>query len=118
MDSMAPATPTASRDRIQTVILTLRGERVIMSSDPMTPGPWSEAIERMLARIKDAQARVKDGFPHWADPDTGRWTTTPDGNWTGSYWIGMLWLAATATGDARHRQWAAPLAERLAAKKA
>ena len=72
----------------------------------------------MLARIKDTQARVKDGFPHWADPDTGRWTTTPDGNWTGRYWIGMLWLAATATADARYRQWAAPLAERLAAKKA
>jgi unsaturated chondroitin disaccharide hydrolase len=82
----------------------------------MTAGPWSGAIDRMLARIQDTQARVKDSFPHWADPDTGQWTTTPDGDWTGGYWIGMLWLAAATTGDARYRSWAAPLAERFRAK--
>ena len=78
-----------------------------------TPAPWSPAIERMLARAQGTAARVKEGFPHWADPETGRWTTTPDGDWTGGYWIGMLWLAAAATGDARYAAWAAPLAERL-----
>lgn len=77
---------------------------------------WNEAIDRMLARIQDTQARVKDGFPHWADPETGQWTTTPDGDWTGGCWIGMLWLAATATGDARYTTWAAPFAERLRAR--
>ena len=87
-----------------------------MTNDPMTPGPWTDAIDRMLARVQDTAARVTDGFPHWADPDTGRWTTTPDGDWTGGYWIGMLWLAAAATGEARYRQWAAPLAERFRVK--
>lgn len=82
----------------------------------MTGGPWSEAIDRMLARIQDTAVRVKDGFPHWADPETGQWTTTPDGDWTGGCWIGMLWLAAATTGDARYRSWAAPLAERLRAR--
>ena len=82
----------------------------------MSTSAWSEAIDRMLARVQDTAARVKDGFPHWADPDTGRWTTTPDGDWTGGYWIGMLWLAAAAAGDARYWTWAAPLAERLRAK--
>jgi unsaturated chondroitin disaccharide hydrolase len=77
---------------------------------------WSEAIDRMLARIQDTAARVKDGFPHWADPETGAWQTTPDGDWTGGYWVGMLWLAAATTGDARYRSWAAPLAERLRAR--
>jgi unsaturated chondroitin disaccharide hydrolase len=77
---------------------------------------WNEAIDRMLARIQDTQARVRDGFPHWADPETGQWTTTPDGDWTGGCWIGMLWLAATATGDARYTTWAAPFAERLRAR--
>jgi unsaturated chondroitin disaccharide hydrolase len=77
---------------------------------------WSEAIDRVLFRIQDTAARVTDGFPHWADPETGQWTTTPDGDWTGGYWIGMLWLAAAATGDARYRSWAAPLAERLRAR--
>jgi unsaturated chondroitin disaccharide hydrolase len=77
---------------------------------------WSEAIDRVLLRIQDTAARVTDGFPHWADPETGQWTTTPDGDWTGGYWIGMLWLAAATTGDARYRSWAAPLAERLRAR--
>jgi unsaturated chondroitin disaccharide hydrolase len=77
---------------------------------------WDAAIDRMLARMHDTTARVKDRFPHWADTETGEWTTTPDGDWTGGYWIGMLWLAATATGDARHRQQAAALAERLRAR--
>jgi unsaturated chondroitin disaccharide hydrolase len=70
----------------------------------------------MLTRIRDTAAQVKDGFPHWADPETGRWTTTPDGDWTGGQWIGMLWLAAAATGEARYREWAAPFAERLRAR--
>ena len=82
----------------------------------MTNDSWSQAIDRMLARVQDTMARVKEGFPHWADPETGRWTTTPDGDWTGGYWIGMLWLAATATGDARYRAGAEPLAERLRAR--
>jgi len=82
----------------------------------MSAGPWNEAIDRMLVRIQDTAARVKEGFPHWADPETGQWTTTPHGDWTGGYWIGMLWLAATATGDARYRAWAEPLAERLRAR--
>jgi unsaturated chondroitin disaccharide hydrolase len=77
------------------------------------PISWGEAIDRMLVRIQDTAARVMEGFPHWADPATGEWTTTPDGDWTGGYWAGMLWLAATATGDARYRSWAEPLAERL-----
>ena len=82
----------------------------------MTAGAWGEAIDRMLGRIQDTAARVKDRFPHWADPETGQWTTTPDGDWTGGYWLGMLWLAAATTGDARYRSWAAPLAERLRAR--
>jgi unsaturated chondroitin disaccharide hydrolase len=75
--------------------------------------PWGQAIDRMLARIRDTAARVSSGYPHWADPESGDWTTTPDGDWTGGYWVGMLWLAATATGEARYRRLAAPLAERL-----
>jgi unsaturated chondroitin disaccharide hydrolase len=79
----------------------------------MSDDRWSEAIERMLTRIQDTASRVTQGFPHWADPDTGDWRTTPDGDWTGGFWIGQLWLAASATGDPRYRAWAEPLAERL-----
>jgi unsaturated chondroitin disaccharide hydrolase len=77
---------------------------------------WDEAIGRMLTRVQDTASRVTGGFPHWADPETGEWTTTPDGDWTGGFWIGMLWLAATATGESRYRAWAEPYTERLRAR--
>ena len=82
----------------------------------MTDDRWNEALERMLVRIRDTASRVTKEFPHWADPANGEWTTTPHGDWTGGFWIGMLWLAATATGDARYRSWAEPYAERLRAR--
>lgn len=86
----------------------------------MTDPVWDRAIERMLARVEDTAARVGDRFPHWADEETGEWTTTADGDWTGGYWIGMLWLAATATGEARYRtraeSWRARLGDRIEAQ--
>jgi unsaturated chondroitin disaccharide hydrolase len=82
----------------------------------MSENRWSEAIERMFVRIDDTATRVTKEFPHWADPDTGEWTTTPHGDWTGGFWIGMLWLAATATGERRYRELAVSYAERLRAR--
>ena len=82
----------------------------------MTSGRWHDALARMLTRIDDTAAGVKEAFPHWADPKTGQWTTTADGDWTGGYWIGMNWLAAVATGETRYRSRAAALAERLQAR--
>jgi unsaturated chondroitin disaccharide hydrolase len=70
-------------------------------------------LERMLSRIDATAAAVKDGFPHYADPATGRWTTSPGGDWTGGFWNGMLWLSAAATGEARFRHWAEAWTERL-----
>jgi unsaturated chondroitin disaccharide hydrolase len=71
------------------------------------------AIERMLERI-DVTARETDsGFPHYADPATGRWTRSPGGDWTGGFWNGLLWLAAEATGEERYRSEALEWAQRL-----
>ena len=58
------------------------------------------AIELLRARVRSTARDVTSGLPHWADRDTGRWTTTPDGDWTGGAWLGMLWIDAFATGDA------------------
>ena len=82
----------------------------------MTTASWDQAIDRMLTRVQETVAQAKDAWPHWADPETGRWTTTPDGDWTGGYWIGMLWLASATTKDSRYRAWARPRAARLRAK--
>ncbi len=74
---------------------------------------WSDAIERMLGRVQDTARSVGERFPHWAKTETGEWVTTADGDWTGGYWIGMLWLAHHATGEARYRILAEPLVKRL-----
>jgi unsaturated chondroitin disaccharide hydrolase len=83
---------------------------------------WLDAIARMRARIDYTAPAVKDGFPHYADPATGKWTTTPAGDWTGGYWNGMLWLTAYATADQGYielaENWTARLRPRLKSKSA
>ncbi len=59
----------------------------------------NDGLQRVLDRVEDTRTRIGDAFPHWADPTTGDWTTTPDGDWTGGSWPGQLWLAARITGD-------------------
>ena len=63
---------------------------------------WTDASRRMLERIDDTAQRVTEGFPNFADPETGEWTTSPHGDWTGGHWIGELWLARKVTGEERY----------------
>ena len=83
----------------------------------MSGSIWSAAIARMRERIDHTAEAVGDGFPHYADPSTGVWTTTPSGDWTGGYWNAMLWLTAAASGDHRYartaEQWTARLRSRI-----
>ena len=64
---------------------------------------WNHAIARILERMEDTRKRVGNNYPHWCDYETGKWTTTVDGDWTGGFWPGMHWLAAKYTGDQRYR---------------
>lgn len=61
-----------------------------------------QAIERMLRRIDQTSSQI-NGFPHWADPRSGHWVQTADGDWTGGAWVGQLWLALRLTGDEKYR---------------
>jgi len=79
----------------------------------MTDALWRAGLDRMLARVEATASSATEGFPHFADPKTGTWTTSPAGDWTGGFWCGMCWLAAQATGEKRHREWALRWAERL-----
>jgi unsaturated chondroitin disaccharide hydrolase len=79
----------------------------------MTDAPWRAGLQSLLARVEATAASVTEGFPHFADPKTGTWTTSPAGDWTGGFWSGMCWLAAQATGDKRYRDWALRWADRL-----
>lgn len=62
-------------------------------------------LDRMLATAASTRSRTRApehtiaarlrGLPHYADPDTGEWTTTADGDRTEGHFVGQLWLAAS-----------------------
>jgi unsaturated chondroitin disaccharide hydrolase len=80
----------------------------------LTPAVHRASIDRMIDRIDQTAAAGDPGFPHYGDPDTGAWTRSPEGDWTGGFWNGLLWLAAVATGEDRYRRQGLEWARRLA----
>jgi unsaturated chondroitin disaccharide hydrolase len=84
-----------------------------LMSDSSQTGSWSPAIERIRSRIDQTLGTLEDRFPHWANAETGSWTTTADGDWTGGAWPGMLWLAYRRTGQPKYLQAARLWSRRL-----
>lgn len=86
------------------------------TSSASSTDAWQSAAAKMLKRAEDTAVSLKSGFPHWANSQTGLWTTTPDGDWTGGAFPGILWLGYRMTGDERIRklahEWALKLAPR------
>ena len=82
-------------------------------SQRVTDDEWGNAARAMLHRVRQTAASLNDSFPHWADGRTGAWTTTPDGDWTGGAWPGMLWLAYRMTGEEELRELARLWSTRL-----
>ena len=74
---------------------------------------WPAGLARMLRRVEATAASVKDGSPHFGDPATGQWTTSPGGDWTGGFWNAMCWLAAHVTREKRYLGWAREWTDRL-----
>jgi unsaturated chondroitin disaccharide hydrolase len=79
----------------------------------MSDATWERAARLLRARIATTAAAVGEGFPRHADPPTGEWTTTPDGDWTGGFWVAMCWLSARGAADGHYAEWARRSAERL-----
>lgn len=74
----------------------------------------TEALAVLTARAQQTARSVAAGFPHTADPSDGRWTTSADGDWTGGFFVGQLWLTSASSSDADARQRATDWALRLA----
>ena len=74
---------------------------------------WADGSRRMIERIDDTAQRITTGFPNFADPATGEWITSPQGDWTGGHWVGELWLARKVTGEERYGEWAHKWCEAL-----
>ena len=76
-----------------------------------------EALDSVAAHVRATVAADLTGFPHYGDTDTGAWTTTPDGFWTGGYWNAMLWLGGAIFDDAdlvaEARRWTERLRPRI-----
>lgn len=81
--------------------------------EEMTIPLWADGSRRMLERVDDTAQRVTSGFPNFADPMTGEWTISAQGDWTGGHWVGELWLARRVTGEERYGEWAAKWCEAL-----
>ncbi len=68
------------------------------NDSPVAEKDWSivyeEASKRMVSRLGSTLAAQLDGWPDHADPKTGKWVTKGDGDCTGGFFAGWLWLAA------------------------
>ncbi|MFI6908331.1 hypothetical protein ACIBKY_44215 [Nonomuraea sp. NPDC050394] len=61
---------------------------------------WAErTLDAVLDRAAVTDAAVGTRWPLFADPETGVWTTTRRGSWTGGFWAGLLWLRAALSTD-------------------
>ncbi|MFE9564164.1 sugar ABC transporter permease [Streptomyces sp. NPDC006487] len=90
------------------------------SESPLTgvrvvDGWAAQALAEVLEQVAVTAADVAEGrFPLYAEPDTGRWTTTGRGSWAGGFWAGLLWLRARHTGSEGDRTAASACTARLA----
>lgn len=61
----------------------------------------TEAYQRIINRIGTTLEETRSAFPYIADPNTGTWTVTDNGNWCGGHWVHLLWLAYQYTRNQR-----------------
>jgi len=74
---------------------------------------WNSALVKMHERITGTAKMELRGFPQVSDPQTGEWITVSDGDWTGGFWVGLLWLAHYRSRDEKLLQQAEYWAQRL-----
>lgn len=87
----------------------------------MTAEPDGRARRYVTARqnmiVRALSSVGADTFPHYAEGTSGQWTHTPNGDWTGSFYVGQLWLIAQANDAADLRdlatRWARLLKTRV-----
>jgi unsaturated chondroitin disaccharide hydrolase len=88
-------------------------DRAVTSGDPLAL--YETARQRMIERLRRTLAEPLAGFPDHADIATGRWITKADGDCTGGFFVGLLWLAARENPEllAIAQHWAEALRPRV-----
>ena len=74
---------------------------------------WNTALAGMQERITETAKKELTGFPQVSDPQTGEWATVSHGDWTGGFWVGLLWLAHYRSSDEKLLLQAEHWAQRL-----
>jgi unsaturated chondroitin disaccharide hydrolase len=60
---------------------------------------WRQGLDLLCERVLSTRAAVGAAWPHHADPDTGAWATTPDGDWCAGQWVEALRIAGERSGE-------------------
>ena len=58
----------------------------------------SGMLSDLLDRVGTTRAQLGQAWPYHADPGTGRWQTTADGDWCGGHWVECLRLKGVLEG--------------------
>ena len=74
----------------------------------------SRDMSMVLNKIEQSATGLTS-FPHITD--NGKWQTTPDGYWTGGFWVGLLWHAYKISGDEKYKKSAYNWLKRLEGRK-
>lgn len=70
---------------------------------------WDSILNEVI-RKTDKNIDIKE-FLHITM--NGKWTTTEDGDWTGGFWIGLLWISSNITGNDKYKKEAYKWLDRL-----
>lgn len=74
-------------------------------------------FEKTLHKAVDKMRKYRpdEGLPHIADGGEHGWQVTPDGVWTGGFWVGLLWISWAETHEDDFVRWASQGVNLLAA---
>jgi hypothetical protein len=56
-----------------------------------TTAVFEMAVAGLVRRVDGTPAESEGRFPVYADPESGVWTWTDDGGWTGRFWAALIW---------------------------
>lgn len=61
---------------------------------PLWNARWEAALQSLVQRVLSTRDAVGAAWPYHADPTTGAWQVTDDGDWCGGHWAECLRIAA------------------------
>jgi len=62
---------------------------------------WDRSLDVLCRRVIETENTVGAAWPYYADPVSGVWATTEDGDWCGGHWVEALRIVGELTEDDR-----------------